>query len=220
MLSILFSNPLLFLIYILSLLVAITIHEFSHAYVADQLGDPTPRLQGRLSFNPKVHIDITGLVFLFFFGFGWGKPVQFDPYNLKDPRKDAALISIAGPISNFILAIVLSIGLRLFQFFDLSFLTTIGSLFFLPLISLNVMLAVFNLLPISPLDGFKIVGGILPEKKAREWYGLERYGMIFLLLLIFPLGGSSMLDAIIRPIISFFSNLLLPSPGLLGGGIV
>jgi len=188
----------------LSLAVAITVHEFSHAAMADYLGDPTPRLAGRLKLNPFVHIDIFGLVFLLFFGFGWGKPVPFDPYNLKNQRRDAALISFAGPISNFILACLLSLIVR---FLPLSVLTY----FLIPIIYLNIILGIFNLIPIGPLDGFKIVGGILPEERAEEWYQLERYGMIFLLLLIIPIGQSSMLDAIIRPIISFVINLLIPA---------
>lgn len=210
MINYLFTNPLLFFVYILSLFVSITIHEFSHAWAADSLGDPTPRLEGRLSLNPLVHIDTFGLLFLLMFGFGWGKPVQFDPFNLKNPRRDAALISVAGPIANFIIAILCSILLKLLLFFDLQIVYTIGSFFLIPLITLNIILGVFNLLPVHPLDGFKIVGGILPEKKAHEWYGLERYGMLFLLLLILPLGRSSMLDTLIRPAISFLLGLLLP----------
>ncbi|MFA6016809.1 MAG: site-2 protease family protein [Patescibacteria group bacterium] len=211
MISYLFSNPLLFVIYLSSLLVAITIHEFSHAWAADYLGDPTPRLQGRLKLNPLVHIDNIGMLLLLFFGFGWGKPVEFDPYNLKNPRRDAAWISIAGPSSNFILAIVLSLLLRLFIVLQLNFLTIIGSVIFIPMIRMNIILGVFNLLPIHPMDGFKIVGGILSEEKAREWYSLQRYGMIFLILLIFPIfGGRSMLDSILTPAVSFLFNLLVP----------
>ncbi len=195
-----------------SLLVAITIHEFSHAFAADYLGDPTPRLQGRLKLNPLVHIDNIGMLFLLFFGFGWGKPVVFDPYNLKDPRRDAAIISIAGPGSNFILAIILSLLMKLFIILQLNLLIIIGSFIFIPMIRMNIILGVFNLLPIHPLDGFKIVEGILPEEKAREWSQLQRYGMIFLLLLIFPIGGSSMLNSIIQPIVDFVSNLLISMP--------
>ncbi len=209
MISYLFSNPLIFLIYLSSLLVAITIHEFSHAWAADYLGDPTPRLQGRLKLNPLVHIDNMGMLLLLFFGFGWGKPVQFDPYNLKDPRRDAAFISIAGPSSNFILAIVLALLLKLFIILQLNFLTIIGGLIIVPMIKMNVVLGVFNLLPIHPMDGFKIVEGILPEEKAVEWKQLQRYGMIFLILLIFPINGSSMLNNIIQPIVDFLSNLLI-----------
>lgn len=218
MISYLLSNPLLFLVYAIALLIAITVHEFSHAYFADRLGDPTPGLQGRLSFNPLVHLDFTGLIFLLLFGFGWGKPVMFDPFNLKNPRRDAAIISFAGPLSNFVLALLLSIVLKLFLFFKLSFLTTIGLVIIPPIISLNVILGVFNLLPVHPLDGFKIVGGILPEEKAKEWYGLERYGLIFLLLLIIPLGRTSMLDLLIRPAVTFLLGIFIPTS--LGGGII
>jgi Zn-dependent protease len=214
MINYLFTNPLLFTLYIISLLLAITIHEFSHAWMADYLGDPTPRLAGRLTLNPFVHLDTFGLIFLLFFGFGWGKPVPFDPYNLKNPRKDAALISLAGPFSNLILAISLAILLRLLIFFNLSpFFYHLLTGLIVPVIFLNVILGIFNLLPINPLDGFKIIGGFLNEEQAQEWYQLERFGMIFLLLLIIPFGGSSMLDLIIRPIISFVLNLLLPGIG-------
>ncbi len=206
----LFSNPLIFFLYLFALLVAITIHEFSHAYMADQLGDPTPRLQGRLKLNPMAHLDWLGMVFLLLFGFGWGKPVEFDPYNLKNPRKDAAVISIAGPISNFIMAIALSIILRLLIFFDLNFLTTIGFLLLTPVIRMNIILGVFNLLPIHPLDGFKIVGGFLSNESAREWYSLQRYGMFFLLLMIFPIAGTSMLERVLSPMVSFMVNILIP----------
>ena len=205
-----FSNPLMFIFSLIALFIAITIHEFSHALAADFLGDPTPRLQKRLTLNPKAHLDPFGLLFLLFFGFGWGKPVEFDPFNLKNPRRDSAIISLAGPMSNLILALLLSISLKLFIFFKIKILYTIGGLFFIPMIYLNVVLAVFNLLPIHPLDGFKIIGGILPEKQAKEWYELERYGMIFLLMLFFPFGKSSMVDFLIKPVVSFITSFLLP----------
>ncbi len=215
MINYLFTNPLLFIIYVSSLLVAITIHEFSHAWVADFLGDPTPRLDGRLKLNPLVHIDTMGMVFLLLLGFGWGKPVEFDPYNLKDPRRDAAWISIAGPSSNFILAIILAILLKLFIFFQLNILAIMGGFIFVPMIRINVMLGIFNLLPIEPMDGFKIVEGILPAEKAQEWHQLKKYGMIFLLALIIPFfGGRSMLDNILTPAINFVFSLLVP------GGII
>jgi Zn-dependent protease len=150
------------------------------------------------------------MLFLLFFGFGWGKPVEFDPYNLKNPRSDAAWISIAGPSSNFILAIVLALLLKLFIFLQLNFLIIIGGIIFVPMIRMNIVLGVFNLLPIHPMDGFKIVEGILPEEKAHEWKQLQRFGMIFLLLLIFPIAGSSMLNGFLTPIVGFLFNLLVP----------
>jgi len=210
MLDLLTTNPLAFILLLVFLFLSIAIHEFSHAWTANRLGDPTPGLQGRLTLNPLAHIDMTGMVFLIVFGFGWGKPVMFDPYNLKNPRKDAGLISLAGPLSNFVIALILSTIIRLFILFKLPELNIIGSTFFIPLISLNIGLGIFNLLPISPLDGFKIVGAILPEDKAHEWYALERFGLIFLILLIFPIGNSSMLDMVIRPVYSFVIRLLLP----------
>jgi Zn-dependent protease len=200
-----------------SLLVAITIHEFSHAWTADYLGDPTPRLQGRLKLNPLVHIDTMGMLFLLLIGFGWGKPVEFDPYNLKDPRRDAAIISIAGPGSNFILAIILALLLKLFIILQLNFLIIIGSLVFIPMIRMNIILGVFNLLPIHPMDGFKIIQGILSEEKSHEWQQLQRFGMIFLIVLIFPINGSSMLSNVLLPIVDLLTNLLvsLPKAGII-----
>lgn len=198
MMDILFQSPLIFILYLVALLAAISIHEFSHAFVADKLGDPTPQRQGRITLNPRAHIDLMGILFLFMFGFGWGRPVQFDPFNLKNPRRDAALISVAGPISNFLLAILITIALKI-----------TGLQFLIIFIQLNVMLGVFNLLPIHPLDGFKIVGGLLPEDKAREWYQLERYGILFLILLILPIGKGSMISSIISPAISFVMRILL-----------
>jgi len=218
MINYLFSNPILFFIYLISLLISLSIHEFSHAWVADYLGDPTARLQGRLTLNPKAHIDTFGIVFLLLFGFGWGKPVPVDSFNLKNPRKDTLWISLAGPASNFILAILLSIILRLFILFKLQFFLTISLVVFVFLIKMNIVLGIFNLLPISPLDGFKVVEGLLPEKKAQEWAGLERLGFLFLLALIFPIGNSSLLDNIIGPVSNFITNLLFPLS--LTGGII
>jgi len=215
MLFSMFSNPISFFFYIISLFIALSVHEASHALAADKLGDPTPRLDGRITLNPLAHIDLSGLLFMLFFGFGWGKPVMFDPYNLKNPRRDAALISLAGPASNFVLALVLSLLLRLFNMFDVSFLSSIGYIIFSPLITINLVLGIFNLLPIHPLDGFKIVGGLVNEDQAHDWFQLQRYGMIFLLLFIIPLGSSSMLDMVMQPILKFVIPLFLPSlPGM------
>lgn len=207
MISYLFTNPLAFFFWILALIVAITIHEFAHAYTADRLGDPTPRLQGRLTLNPLAHLDPLGTLMLFIFRFGWGKPVQFDPYNLANPKRDAALISLAGPASNLLLAALFSLLLRWFGS------TPLLSALLLPFILLNVVLAIFNLLPIHPLDGFKIVGGLLPQHKYQEWLELERYGLFILLLLLFPLGrGGPLITQLITPPINLILHLLLPTP--------
>ncbi len=211
MLSLL-SNPLSFLIYILALIIAITVHEFAHAFAADKLGDPTPRLQGRLTFNPLAHLDPLGTLMLFLVRFGWGKPVQFDPFNLRNPRRDAAIISIAGPASNLIVAILASVILRSSNLlFALNPFSNLWEILLQAVIVMNIVLGVFNLVPIHPLDGFKIVGGFLSPQQAKEWYSLERYGMIFLLFLLFPLfTNTAPINMIISPVINFFLSILLP----------
>ena len=197
--------------------IAITIHEAAHAWMSDRLGDPTARLMGRLSLNPVVHYDPVGTTLLLVLvvmramgipviPFGWAKPVPFDPYNLKNPRRDSALISFAGPSANIIMAIVLSLVLRL--------LPAIPNLyiFLFPIILLNILLALFNLIPIHPLDGGKIFVGLLPEKDAHEAdMFLRRYGMIILLFLIFPtIRGTSPLFLVLTPLLNFILGILLP----------
>lgn len=213
------NNPLLLVSMILAIVIAIAVHEFAHAYAADRLGDPTPRLQKRVTLNPMAHLDLVGTVMLFLVGFGWGKPVQFDPFNLKNPRKDAAIISVVGPLSNFVMAIIGSIILHLLLLpqnpilsIAPNFLTTFLFTFLMSFISINITLGVFNLVPINPLDGFKIVGGLLPENQAQQWYQLERYGFIFLIILLLPIaGGTSPINLLIGPPISFLQSLLLPT---------
>lgn len=219
MIADLFNNPLGFLFWLIALTVAITVHEFAHAWSADRLGDPTPRMQGRLTLNPLAHLDPLGTLMILIARFGWGKPVQFDPFNLRHPRRDAAIISIAGPLSNIVIAILGAVILQALFSLRLPLLNdAIGGLlvYFIislikPLIVFNVILAIFNLVPIHPLDGFKIVGGILPEEYARSWYQLEPYGMIFLIFLVFPIVGPvSPINQLISPIINVVLSLLLP----------
>ncbi len=214
MLGELFNNPFAFFSWVAALVVAITVHEFAHALAADRLGDPTPRVQGRLTLNPLAHLDPLGTLMLLIARFGWGKPVVFDPYNLRHPRRDAAIISLAGPVSNILLAALLSIILRLLLSTPVAMLVYV---IIQPIIVLSVVLAIFNLVPIHPLDGFKIVGGILPPEYAKQWYELEPYGMIFLLFLIFPFfGGIAPISRFISPVISFLLSLLLPGAGSAG----
>lgn len=210
MINLLFSNPIIFVFQAIALIIAIAVHEFAHAKAADHLGDPTPRLQGRVTLNPVSHLDLYGTLCLLFFGFGWGKPVEFDPYNLKNPRKDAGIISVAGPLSNFALAIISAIILRILLPFDENIMISLLTLFCISMITLNLLLGVLNLLPIHPFDGFKIVGAILPEEKAHDWYQLQRYGFIFFIMLIIPFNGRSMLDSILDPILSPLYKIFLP----------
>ncbi len=204
MINLLFQNPLFFLIFAIALLAAVTIHEFAHAWVADKLGDPTPRLSGRLTLNPLAHLDPIGTLALLIARIGWGKPVPIDPYNLKNPQRDVALISLAGPLSNLILATLLAFLLKI------ALLMPYSS-FVIPVITINVGLAIFNLLPIPPLDGSKILVGFLPKTwgiKVEE--ELRQYGTILLIILIFPFfGGASLAIKIIWPIINSILNLLL-----------
>lgn len=211
MFSSIFYDPLTFIFNIVALLVAITIHEFSHALVADRLGDPTAKIQGRITLNPLAHLDPVGTIALVFFHFGWGKPVPFDPFNLRNPRRDGALISLAGPASNMLLAFACSLLLQFLFFVFTGPLVIFIGRFLSTIIYLNVILAIFNLIPIHPLDGFKIVGGLLPDKKAREWDELSHYGLFFLLVLLFlPVGGGSIIHNFLNPTVSTIVDALLP----------
>jgi len=185
------TNPFL----ILGLIIAITIHEFSHAFTADQLGDPTPRSLGRLSLNPLVHLDPLGTLMLFIAHFGWGKPIPIDPYNFKNPKRDELLVALSGPASNLVLAFVLKISLRLLPQI---------SPFIFPIILVNISLAVFNLLPLPPLDGSKIFLNLLPVDTGANWEDdLNRFGPILLFILFF----TGTLGKIIYPIINLLLSL-------------
>lgn len=196
----LFSDPLFFIAWAGSLIVAVTIHEFAHAYVADRLGDPTPRLMGRVTLNPLAHLDPMGTVALLFLGFGWGRPVPFDPFNLEHPRRDAALISLAGPASNIGIVLLCMV---------LYYMSVVPLSLAIIIVQLNLMLALFNLIPVHPLDGFKIVGGLLSDEQADEWNKLEQYGMYVLLLIILPImPNGSVVSLILGPILTFIMSVL------------
>lgn len=192
-----------------AILIAISFHEFAHAWAADKLGDDTPRRQGRLTLNPLKHIDPIGGILLLTAGFGWGKPVEINPNNFNRTvsiRKGNALVSLAGPTMNFILAILFSIIYGLFIKFGGSFLlTTTGGIINTVLmytISINVGLGVFNLIPLPPLDGSKVLLAFLPSK-ARSWYvSNERIlYIVFIIVWITPLAS-----LIISPLINVINT--------------
>ena len=198
------------LIYILpAFVLALTVHEYAHARVAYSLGDPTAYNAGRLTLNPLKHLDIIGSLMLVFVGFGWAKPVPVNPYYFRgDRRKGMMAVSVAGPLSNLIQAFILTIIFALLWRFAPSFLFGLNSWplnFIHFFIHINLVLCIFNLLPLPPLDGSKILAGILPERHGRFIYTLEQYGYLILLALVL-LG---VVREVIFPIVSFLFRLLM-----------
>ena len=205
LLSLLLSVP--------GILVAITFHEYAHAFAADKLGDDTPRNQGRLTLNPLGHLDPIGSMMLLFAGFGWGKPVQVNPRNY-DRRfsmdKADAIVSIAGPLMNFFLAVVLTIVYCvIYKFASIAFISSqLGTIIMLMIniaISINIGLGVFNLIPLPPLDGSKVIKAFLPYN-SRQWFENNEkvFEMIFVALWIIGI-----LSTIISPLISIITNGIL-----------
>ena len=163
---------------------AITVHEFMHAYAGNAQGDNTAQSMGRLTLNPFAHMDLMGMLFLVFVGFGWGKPVPFNPYNLRNHRWGPFMVAFAGPLSNLVSAIVF--GLIMKTLIVTSALPTDNLLFvFLTvLVHINIVLFVFNLLPIPPLDGSKIWYGLFPNAMSKYQFKLEKYGPMVLMAAI------------------------------------
>ena len=195
------------------ILLALTFHEFAHAYVANRLGDDTAKQNGRLSLNPLRHLDPLGTIMIFLVHFGWAKPVPVNPYRLKNPKKDMLWISAAGPAANMILALASGILLRLIvatagEADRHSFMGLLTYVVFMSL-QINLALAIFNILPIAPLDGSKILSGLLPAGFEKMLYFMERYGPFILLgLIIFgSVTGVSVLGGIIWPFVKFFSRI-------------
>ena len=191
-------NLFIFVLVAGALIISISIHEFSHAFVADKLGDSTAKNMGRITLNPKAHLDPTGTILLLIAGFGWGKPVPFDPRLLKNPKRDAAIISFAGPASNILLATLLA------GFFHVVSLGGLVGLFVQLVVQYNLILAVFNLIPVHPLDGFKVVNGLLPRELSHQWIQLAPYGLWILLALIV----AGVTDQIIGPLLDILLTFL------------
>ncbi len=193
-----------------ALAAALTVHEFGHALVATWLGDDTARRRGRLTLNPLAHLDLLGTILLLVAGFGWGKPVPVDHTRLRaSPKMGMALVALAGPVSNLTLALALAILWKMSGWASLQAMTVIWVF-----LIYNVVLAVFNLIPIPPLDGFRVAVGVLPHEMARSYARMDLYGPTFLLIFIVfnwfvfsAIFGVSILSLIIEPVVGLFRNL-------------
>ncbi len=192
------------IILIVILFFSIIIHEVSHGYVAYILGDPTAKYAGRLTLNPAVHIDVIGTIILPLFLiisnspilFGWAKPVPINPYNFKNPRKDLMWVGLSGPASNLAIALILSFIIKILPHSNFTLILASGAI-------INIVLAVINLIPIPPLDGSRIITGLLPRELAYKYMRLEPFGFIIAILFILLFGRS-----IIQPIIGVICSLL------------
>lgn len=195
------------------ILLALTFHEYAHAYIANKYGDDTAKQSGRLTLNPLAHLDPLGTIMIFLVHFGWAKPVQVNPYRLRNPKKDMLWISVAGPFTNMVLALISGILLRLIlaNVGAPDIHSIIGQLTRMVFYSLqiNLSLAIFNILPIAPLDGSKILFGLLPAKHEDKIDFLQRYGPFVLIgLIIFGRAtGVPILGNLIWPFVKFFSKL-------------
>jgi len=238
--SIISEAPMAFAVlmaaFVFALMSGLIFHEFCHAYVADRLGDRTARYMGRLTLNPKAHYDPIGTTLIFIMGFGWAKPVPVNPMNTRNPKTAMAKIALAGPASNLVFAALAAIPIRLelvpfwhpfvspsqaglwAQIWTQSTGDLVG-LFLGTVLVLNVLLAVFNMLPIPPLDGSRVLTGILPHSLAYQYSKLEPWGMGILLLIIFSgfaTNGQISIFRIMGPVVNFILNLF--AGDALGGG--
>ena len=195
------------------ILLALTLHEFAHGYVAYRFGDPTARDQGRLTLNPLKHLDPIGTIAFFIIHIGWAKPVPVNPGYFKDPRKDMLWVALAGPAVNLILAVISALSVKVVWFIAKTIpYSPMAEAILVPLnevlmasVWINLVLCIFNFLPIPPLDGSKILAGLLPPDMARSYASVERYGFAIILILAF----TGILSKMIIPVIGFARNILL-----------
>ncbi|PLX90759.1 MAG: site-2 protease family protein [Desulfuromonas sp.] len=192
-------------------LLAIILHEVSHGYVAERFGDPTARLLGRLNLNPLRHLDPIGTVAVFIFGFGWARPVPVNAGNLRHPKRDMIWVSLAGPVTNLSLAVLSALLLKLITLIE-PMLAADSDVVIRPLrmmaafsLYINVLLGTFNLLPIPPLDGGRVLTGILPSRQAALLSKLEPFGFVLILFLIF---FTDLWKLVLSPVISALIQLL------------
>lgn len=174
--------------FLIAIVVILPMHEASHALVAYYLGDPTAKVHGRLSLNPRRHFDIVGFLMLVIVHFGWGKPVPVNPRNFKKPVRDSALVALAGPVSNFVLAFVIALPLKYLGIYLPSWL--VGQMWWI--FDLSIIWGIFNLIPVPPLDGGKVLGLIVPKRWERQYMNFQsvgfKYFVVFMLIDIFVLG--------------------------------
>lgn len=182
---------ILFLARLFVVFCTLPVHEYAHAFVADKLGDKTARLSGRLTLNPMVHIDILGAIMILFVGFGYAKPVPVNPRNFKNPKKGMALTALAGPFSNILMAVVFMFLSNVLSLFGNSLFVQAFYVFFSFAASINIGLAVFNLIPIPPLDGSRVLELLIPDKYYYKFAQYERY----IVIVIFGLIIFGVLDA-------------------------
>lgn len=188
-------------------MIAIVVHEFSHGYVAYLMGDYSAKQDGRLSFNPIKHLDVVGVICLIFFKIGWAKPVPVNPYMFKNRKKGIIYVSLAGVISNFILA-VFSIILMCFLYNQNTLYVQILYLFFYNLAAVNIGLGVFNLIPIPPLDGSKVIAQLMPMQTRIKYLNFERYGGLLLFVLIYFGNLSRYLNIALTYIFQLLFNII------------
>jgi Zn-dependent protease len=205
LISLLFRNPGAFILLIIPLLYSIILHELAHGWVASKMGDSTAKWLGRLSLNPVKHLDPIGTLMLFFFGFGWAKPVPVNFNNLNDPRKGLILVSAAGIVANAILAFIALFLLRILNPIPFGAIST----FLIYMAQINIMLAAFNLIPIPPLDGSKILMGFSSAQFQYTLARLEPYGFFIIIGLLY-LGILNPLISLFEWIIASIISLLLP----------
>ncbi|MBQ9016339.1 MAG: site-2 protease family protein [Firmicutes bacterium] len=192
------------------IIIGLTFHEFAHAFMADRLGDNTPRMQGRVTLNPMAHIDWMGLAALFFVGFGWGQPVQINPYNFRKRRRDEFLVSIAGVAMNLLLAILFTVVAKIIVMVTGVYWGADGFtgdlwLMLIYIIQINLVLMIFNLIPVPPLDGFNIIAQIFNFGQKEVYWQIYRYGNWLLVILII----TGITGMIISPCVNFLFRLLV-----------
>lgn len=207
-----------------AILIALTLHELSHGYVAYRLGDNTAKSMGRLSLNPLKHLDPLGTLCLLFVGFGWAKPVPVNPYALtKSPHVGMAWVAAAGPLSNLCQALLGGVLLLLYiQFAGYGWLFASGptldlfvGYFFLFYIQINIVMMIFNLIPVPPLDGSRIVTVLLPQRLRYKYNLIERYGTVIMLILcVVPIGGRTVIGMILGAPVTFLTSLIYSLAGL------